>query len=99
MKATFCPGNLPRSPDEMQKNHRPSGFTPQKSGRKTQSWGGESFGFARRHCFESMAVLFAKGGSLREIPGQAGDDVVLDGGAYNAKGPHEMLHIMWRQLF
>ena len=63
MKATFCPGNLPRSPDEMLKNHLPSGFSPQKHGWKAQSRGGEPSGFARRPCFESMAIVFAIDGA------------------------------------
>ena len=53
------PGNLPRSPDEMQKKRHSSGFSPQKRGWEAQSRGGEPSGFARRPCFESMAVLFA----------------------------------------
>ena len=63
MKATFCPGNLPKSPDERHKNLLSSGKSPQKRGWKSQSRDGEPSGFARRPCFESMTIVFAIDGA------------------------------------
>jgi hypothetical protein len=46
----------------MEERHS-SGHFSQKRGREAQSSVGEPSGFARRHCFESMAVVFAIDGA------------------------------------
>ena len=46
----------------MEERHS-SGKTPQKREPRAQSSAGEPLGFARRHCFESMAVVFAIDGA------------------------------------
>ena len=57
------PGFLPKYPDERREITLPSGLSPQKREPRAQSSAGEPSGFARRHCFESMAVVFAIDGA------------------------------------
>ena len=51
----------------MQKKRLSSGFSPQKREPMAQSSVGEPSGFARRHCFESMAVVFAIDGACLPV--------------------------------
>ena len=57
------PGFLPKYPDERREITLPSGLSPQKREPRAQSSAGEPSGFAPRHCFESMAVVFAIDGA------------------------------------
>ena len=57
------PGNLPKYPDERREITLSSGLSPQKREPRAQSSVGEPSGFAHRHCFESMAVVFAIDGA------------------------------------
>ena len=57
------PGFLPKYPDERREITLSSGLSPQKREPRAQSSAGEPSGFALRHCFESMAVVFAIDGA------------------------------------
>ena len=57
------PGFLPKYPDERREITLSSGLSPQKRELRAQSSAGERSLKARRHCFESMAVVFAIDGA------------------------------------